>query len=66
MKRGGLLLCSLLVVMSTLAQKTTVSGTVVNEVTGQAIEGASVTAGELSVVTNADGYFSRAKENKRQ
>ena len=66
MKRGGLLLCSLLVVMSTLAQKTAVSGTVVNEVTGQAIEGASVTAGELSVVTNADGYFVLKSEGKQE
>lgn len=57
MKRGLIIVCSLLLAVSALAQKTVVSGTVVNGVTGQAIEGASVTAEALSVVTNADGYF---------
>lgn len=57
MKRGLIILCSLLIVVCALAQKTVVSGTVVNGVTGQAIEGASVSTEGLSVVTNADGYF---------
>lgn len=57
MKRGLIIVCSLLLAVSALAQKTVVSGTVVNGVTGQAIEGASVTAEALSVVSNADGYF---------
>ena len=49
----------LLTIMTLAAwgQKVVVSGSVVNESTGQAIAGASVTMGRLSVVTNDDGYF---------
>ncbi len=49
--------CSLLMLLGAMAQKTTVSGSVVDSATGQAIEGANVTAEGLSVVTNGDGYF---------
>ena len=57
MKRGVLMFCSLLMLLGAMAQKTTVSGSVVDSATGQAIEGANVTAEGLSVVTNGDGYF---------
>lgn len=49
--------CSLLMLLCAMAQKTTVSGSVVDSATGCAIEGANVTAEGLSVVTNGDGYF---------
>lgn len=49
--------CSLLMLLCAMAQKTTVSGSVVDSATGRAIEGANVTAEGLSVVTNGDGYF---------
>lgn len=49
--------CSLLMLLGAMAQKTTVNGSVVDSATGQAIEGANVTAEGLSVVTNGDGYF---------
>ena len=49
--------CSLLMLLGAMAQKTTVSGSVVDSATGCAIEGANVTAEGLSVVTNGDGYF---------
>lgn len=49
--------CSLLMLLGAMAQKTTVSGSVVDSATGRAIEGANVTAEGLSVVTNGDGYF---------
>lgn len=47
----------MLMALSTVAQRTIISGTVVDSTTGRAIVGASVTAGVLSVVTNDDGYF---------
>ena len=43
--------------LGVMAQKTVISGVVVNSTTGRAIEGANVTAEGLSVVTNGDGYF---------
>lgn len=49
--------CSLLMLLDVMAQKTVISGVVVNSATGRAIEGANVTAEGLSVVTNGDGYF---------
>lgn len=49
--------CSLLMLLDAMAQKTVISGVVVNSATGRAIEGANVTAEGLSVVTNGDGYF---------
>ncbi len=49
--------CSLLMLLGAMAQKTVISGVVVNSATGRAIEGANVTAEGLSVVTNGDGYF---------
>jgi hypothetical protein len=49
--------CSLLMLLGVMAQKTVISGVVVNSTTGRAIEGANVTAEGLSVVTNGDGYF---------
>ena len=66
MKRGVLYLLLLLTAVVVRAQKVTVSGTVVDGVTGEAVAGASVgiLAGEprgalggVSVVTNADGFF---------
>ena len=57
MKRGVLIFCSLLMLLGVMAQKTVISGVVVNSTTGRAIEGANVTAEGLSVVTNGDGYF---------
>jgi len=39
------------------AQKAVVSGTVVSADTGRPIEGASITAADLAVVTNSDGFF---------
>lgn len=57
MKRGILMFCSLLMLLDAMAQKTVISGVVVNSATGRAIEGANVTAEGLSVVTNGDGYF---------
>ena len=38
-------------------QRTTVGGTVVSGVTGQALAGVSVSGGGQTVVTNDDGYF---------
>ena len=49
--------CSLLMLLGAMAQKTTVSGSVVDSATGRAIEGANVTAEGLSVVTNGDDCF---------
>ena len=57
MKRGLLILCSMLMALVAMAQKSAVSGTVVDGKTGDNVVGASVTAGNLSVVTNGDGYF---------
>ena len=57
MKRGVLILLSVLMVSAVMAQKAVVSGTVVNNATGQPVAGANVKAEGISVVTNADGYF---------
>ena len=57
MKRGIFVWLTLLVAMTTMAQKAVVSGKVVNKTTGQVVSGASVTAEGLSVVTNDDGFF---------
>lgn len=62
MKRGTLLLMALLMAMTIMAQKTVVSGTVTDASTGGPVMGASVTADGLSVVTNADGYFTLKSE----
>ena len=62
MKRGILLIVALLMAMTIMAQKTAVSGTVVDASTGEPVMGASVTADGLSVVTNADGFFTLKSE----
>ena len=57
MKRGTFILFLLVTATTVLAQKTVINGIVIDKQTGQAIEGVNVTSGGLSVVTNADGYF---------
>ena len=57
-----MLIVALLMAMTIMAQKTAVSGTVVDASTGEPVMGASVTAGGLSVVTNADGFFTLKSE----
>ena len=57
MKRGVLLLLSVLMMPVVMAQKAVVSGTVVNNATGQPVAGANVKVEGISVVTNDDGYF---------
>lgn len=57
MKRGVLLLLSVLMMSAVMAQKAVVSGTVVNNATGQSVAGANVKVEGISVVTNDDGYF---------
>lgn len=57
MNRGLCIIWMALTLFSALAQKTTVSGFVVNNTTGQPLMGASITADGWSVVTNEDGYF---------
>ena len=57
MKRGVLLLLSVLMMSAVMAQKAVVSGTVVNNATGQPVAGANVKVEGISVVTNDDGYF---------
>ena len=57
MKRGVLLLLSVLMMPAVMAQKVVVSGTVVNNATGQPVAGANVKVEGISVVTNDDGYF---------
>ena len=57
MKRGVLLLLSVLMMSAVMAQKVVVSGTVVNNATGQPVAGANVKVEGISVVTNDDGYF---------
>lgn len=66
MKRGLLFFLLLVAALTLKAQKTQVSGTVVDGATGEAVAGASVgtltggpqgAVGGLSVVTNDDGYF---------
>jgi len=51
------MLLSVLMMSAVMAQRTVVSGTVVNNATGQPVAGANVKAEGISVVTNADGYF---------
>ena len=55
MKRSVLILLSVLLVSAVMAQKAVVSGTVVNNATGQPVAGANVKAEGISVVTNAYG-----------
>ncbi len=57
MKRGVFAVLLLLAVVTALAQRIVVSGTVEDRQTGKTIEGASVSVGGIAVVTNADGYF---------
>ena len=57
-----MLIVALLMAMTIMAQKTAVSGTVVDASTGEPVMGASVTADGLSVVTNADGFFTLKSE----
>ncbi len=57
-----MLIVALLMAMTIMAQKTAVSGTVVDASTGEPVMGASVSAGGLSVVTNADGFFTLKSE----
>lgn len=49
--------------MTVVAQKTIVSGTVTDAATGKPVMGASVTADDVSVVTNADGFFTLKSES---
>ena len=51
------MLLSVLMMSAVMAQRAVVSGTVVNNATGQPVAGANVKAEGISVVTNADGYF---------
>ena len=57
MEKILLFIVSTLMALPLWAQKTIVSGTVGDAVTGKAIGGASITAGKWSVVTNDDGFF---------
>ena len=57
MKRSVLMLLSVLMMSAVMAQRTVVSGTVVNNATGQPVAGANVKVEGISVVTNDDGYF---------
>lgn len=57
MKRSTIFFLWILMVTAAWAQRTVVSGTVVDEATGKPVAGASVTAEGLSVVTNEDGFF---------
>ena len=57
MNRIVMCFLALLAAVVALAQHAVVSGTVSDATTGQAVAGASVSAGRLSVVTNADGFF---------
>ena len=52
-----MLLLSVLMMSAVMAQKVVVSGTVVNNATGQPVAGANVKVEGISVVTNDDGYF---------
>ena len=66
MKRGIVILLALLTAVMVTAQKAVVSGTVVDATTGEAVAGASVAAEGLSVVTNADGFFTLKNEQAPQ
>ena len=57
MKRGIVFILAVLMTLTVGAQKATVSGMVVDKLTGRAIEGANVTGNGSSVVTNSDGFF---------
>ena len=58
MKRTLLIVLVLLAALGVRAQLTVVSGTVVDNETGEPVAGASVTMGTVAVVTNDDGFFS--------
>lgn len=58
MKRATLFLITLTVAVICWGQRTVLSGTVTDAVTGKALSGASVTATGVAVVTNDDGFFS--------
>ncbi len=55
--RRFILFISLLVTTTLWAQKTVVTGTVVDGDSGKPIMGANVTAAGVTVITNAEGYF---------
>ena len=57
MKRFLFCIITVLLSIAAMAQQVVVSGTVSDLTTGVVIEGASVTAGRWSVVTNGDGFF---------
>jgi len=57
MKKTCIILLATLISLSAWAQKATVSGTVVSQLTGKAIAGATVAAAGVTVVTNDDGFF---------
>ena len=57
MKRLGLILL-LLAPLAVMAQQVVVSGTVVDQKTGDPLRQVSISAGRISVVTNEDGDFS--------
>lgn len=57
MKRGICALWLLTTLLFAMAQKTMVSGVVVNGTSGEPLTGASVQAGRWMVVTNEDGFF---------
>lgn len=62
MRKTLLTLIMTLMTICGWAQRTVVSGTVVDTETRQPVAGASVTAGKLSVVTNEDGFFTLKSE----
>jgi len=62
--RKTILLFCLVIVATSWAQKNVVDGTVIDARSGDPIVGASVTALGLSVVTNADGYFTLKSDSK--
>ena len=62
MRKTLLTLIMTLMTICGWAQRTAVSGTVVDTETRQPVAGASVTAGKLSVVTNEDGFFTLKSE----
>ena len=57
MKRGICLIGAVLAFVLAMAQKTMVSGVVLNGTTGDPLAGASISASGLTVVTNDDGFF---------
>ena len=63
MKKLGLL-WMMLIPLAMFAQQVIVSGTVIDDKTGQVLRQASVAAGRVSVVTNEDGVFTLKLDGK--